>query len=356
MSDQDDHAGKADKKTEAIEIRVPFETKHLLTEKCREEGRTVSEVLRAAIDNYLRGSNPRDSVRMWVFGLAVFILCLVVASAWLIADLKEQKAALQVEKQKATAVAEAFNRSWAQAQEGLLSGNPLADLHFVSIDLDKDGRLTLEEFIKGITERGSIATGDVNAGETILRTVGVGLIMPQEDAKVLRQLGLAERCFASLAEIGDTERAREFYMLDENKNNLLTLQEFQQSERIPSLYELYVDFIRKDTDGDALISFDEAQEDIAVWQQNNATMQNRNTRTIIGEVPESCRIPEADEPEGRLQIRFEKLKRFIHVTHEEGRGGVSFRHFAKLDINGDSSLSFAEFVAWYNQTLLDVLS
>jgi hypothetical protein len=356
MSEQDNQQARADKKTEAIEIRVPFETKQMLTEKCRNEGLSVSEVLRGAIDNYLHGSNPHYRAQAWIFGSAVFILSLVVASAWLILDLKDENAALQVGKQKATAVAEAFNRSWRQAEEGGLAGNPLADLHFASVDLDQDGRLTLEEFIKGITERGSIATGDVGAGETILRTVGVGLVMQQEDAEALRQSGLIERCFASLAEIGDTERAREFYALDKNSDNLLALEEFKISQRIPSLYELYADFISKDEDGDALLSFEEAQEDIALWKQNNTTTQNRNTHTIVGEVPESCRIPEADEPEGRLQIRFEKLKRFIHITGEEGRGGVSTRHFGKLDINEDSSLSFAEFVAWYNQTLLDVLS
>ena len=42
------------KKTESVEVRLPFETKRALIEKCKKQGVTVSSVIRALIDQYLQ--------------------------------------------------------------------------------------------------------------------------------------------------------------------------------------------------------------------------------------------------------------------------------------------------------------
>jgi ribbon-helix-helix CopG family protein len=66
-------SGKFIKKNDSIEIRLPDEIKAAFREKCRLEGRTVSEAVRSIIDEQLE---PRAGVRrrrrsFWRIGLAV---------------------------------------------------------------------------------------------------------------------------------------------------------------------------------------------------------------------------------------------------------------------------------------------
>ncbi|HEX8239278.1 MAG TPA: EF-hand domain-containing protein [Allosphingosinicella sp.] len=66
-------SAKFTKKNDSIEIRLPDETKAAFREKCRREGRTASDAVRAFIDEQLE---PRASVRrhrraLWRLGLAV---------------------------------------------------------------------------------------------------------------------------------------------------------------------------------------------------------------------------------------------------------------------------------------------
>jgi plasmid stability protein len=61
------------KKNDSIEIRLPDETKSAFREKCRREGRTVSDAVRSIIEEQVE---PRASVRrrrrsLWRIGVAM---------------------------------------------------------------------------------------------------------------------------------------------------------------------------------------------------------------------------------------------------------------------------------------------
>jgi plasmid stability protein len=66
-------SAKFAKKNESIEIRLPDETKAAFREKCRREGRTVSDAVRSIIDEQLefRGSVRRRRKSLWRIGLAM---------------------------------------------------------------------------------------------------------------------------------------------------------------------------------------------------------------------------------------------------------------------------------------------
>lgn len=52
------------KKSETLEIRLPYPTKRAFMESCRSEGRSASEALRHFIDGHLDGATPpRPAVR-----------------------------------------------------------------------------------------------------------------------------------------------------------------------------------------------------------------------------------------------------------------------------------------------------
>lgn len=70
--------GKPPKKSEMLEVRLPYETKVAFMARCRETRRTASEVVRVFIDQELQGrGKPRRSGLVWRFvaaalaGLAV---------------------------------------------------------------------------------------------------------------------------------------------------------------------------------------------------------------------------------------------------------------------------------------------
>lgn len=54
---------KTPKKSESLEIRIPYPTKQAFMARCRAEGRPASEALRGFIDQYLEGPPPRPSKR-----------------------------------------------------------------------------------------------------------------------------------------------------------------------------------------------------------------------------------------------------------------------------------------------------
>ncbi|GAA0396679.1 EF-hand domain-containing protein [Brevundimonas terrae] len=72
------------KKTETVEVRMPFETKHAFMQRCRVEGRTASEAIRHFIDTELeKPSKPRLQIVNWrrtgAVALAVLALGAVAA-------------------------------------------------------------------------------------------------------------------------------------------------------------------------------------------------------------------------------------------------------------------------------------
>ncbi len=62
MRNQKKHAQKAEKKSESIEVRVPYTLKTDFMEKCSTNGDTASQVLRGSILNYLRPAARRHNV------------------------------------------------------------------------------------------------------------------------------------------------------------------------------------------------------------------------------------------------------------------------------------------------------
>jgi plasmid stability protein len=108
-------SAKFTKKNDSIEIRLPDETKAAFREKCRREGRTVSDAVRSIIDVQLE---PPGSVRgsrkpLWRIGAAI------AAGAVLGGGLAAPSIAASADTSRSA---------------------------FRALDRDRDGALTFEEF------------------------------------------------------------------------------------------------------------------------------------------------------------------------------------------------------------------
>ena len=70
------------KKSESLEIRIPYPTKQAFMARCRDEGRSASEALRAFIDGQLDTPKPaRVSRKSWRLIAGVVIAAAVGAVA-----------------------------------------------------------------------------------------------------------------------------------------------------------------------------------------------------------------------------------------------------------------------------------
>lgn len=103
------------KKTETVEVRIPFETKHAFMQRCRDRGLTVSESIRRHIDTELQKSAHPCSKR-WIIRRRLIATILAILSVGALA---------------APSLAQSLTPSRAV---------------FDQLDRDKDGALSFEEF------------------------------------------------------------------------------------------------------------------------------------------------------------------------------------------------------------------
>ncbi|MGQ3069074.1 MAG: EF-hand domain-containing protein [Brevundimonas sp.] len=72
---------RAPKKSETLEIRLPYETKTAFMARCRDEGRTASDALRVFIDGEVEGRPTRSRSRIWIAAAAALGLAIGAAAA-----------------------------------------------------------------------------------------------------------------------------------------------------------------------------------------------------------------------------------------------------------------------------------
>lgn len=113
MPDKDD-SSRHEKKSETIEARLPFTTKRALLARCKAEGKSVSDVLRLCVENYL--ASPTQT---------------------------ERKARQTMKIFKHVATATAIAGSIMVVHHGAFAQSSAA--HFEEFDSNSDGRLSLDE-------------------------------------------------------------------------------------------------------------------------------------------------------------------------------------------------------------------
>jgi len=104
---------KFTKKNDSIEIRLPDETKAAFREKCRREGRTVSDAVRSIIDSQLETGGRLRRKPLWRIAAAV------AAGAVMGGGLAAPSIAASADNSRSA---------------------------FQALDRDRDGALTYEEF------------------------------------------------------------------------------------------------------------------------------------------------------------------------------------------------------------------
>ena len=124
MSAQPPPKGPRLKKSETLEIRLPYPTKLAFMARCRDEGRSASEAMRAFIEAALsQPRRPASRLRWAVVGLAAVSLGAVAAPSL---------------------------------------ARPSLPAQFARLDADHDGRLSLGEFEQNASVRVALGSGAVH--------------------------------------------------------------------------------------------------------------------------------------------------------------------------------------------------
>ena len=114
------------KKSETLEIRLPYPTKLAFMARCRDEGRSASEALRHYIDGHLQGvgpAKPRRSRHLIAGALVVAALGAVALPSLARPSLREE-----------------FDRL------DLNGDHSITPAEFVRLDTDHDGKVSFAEF------------------------------------------------------------------------------------------------------------------------------------------------------------------------------------------------------------------
>lgn len=150
------------KKSETLEIRLPYETKTAFMDRCRKDGLTASEALRADIETRLTRRAPAPWKRLRaVAGAAVILGVGAGALPSLAAAVAGPSfASLDRNRDGVLAFAE-FAAAPVRIEAGGTEVSPEAPLRgqlqrlaFESCDADGDGRLTAAEYRQGPRPRG----------------------------------------------------------------------------------------------------------------------------------------------------------------------------------------------------------
>lgn len=109
------------KKSESLEIRIPYPTKQAFMARCRDDGRSASEALRGLIERELADRTPARSRKTGRIAMGALIVAALGAIAL----------------------------------PSLARSNP--DAEFRRLDANHDGRLSLSEYRQGVSPLSRIA-------------------------------------------------------------------------------------------------------------------------------------------------------------------------------------------------------
>lgn len=177
------NAPRKPKKSETVEVRLPFEVKHALMDKARAEGRSASEIIRESIDLYLAGQTKENGPML----LALWKPAAMVGAASL------------------ALVGAAFLPTASHAQTDLKSV-------FQMLDRNHDGTITADEFERDASDP------EVQKMHHAHMANGEGKQMGAMHAQMMQ---------SAHGQVSDQEIRSHFNQLDANSDGSVTFDEFK---------------------------------------------------------------------------------------------------------------------------------
>ena len=172
------------KKSETVEVRLPYEVKSALMDKARAEGSSASEVIRKSIDAYL-ADRPKEKPNMLITAWKPLALAGTAGAAIL----------------------------WSALAPVPSQANPNLKAVFQTLDRDRDGAITMAEFVR-------------DASDPAVEKMHHAHMKNAADAK---RMGTAhaQMMQAAHGKPSDQSLRTHFAQLDANSDGSVTFAEFQ---------------------------------------------------------------------------------------------------------------------------------
>ncbi|MBL4789130.1 MAG: hypothetical protein JKY60_08795 [Kordiimonadaceae bacterium] len=356
--DQKMQNGKQAKKTEVIEVRLPFDKKQTFMEACKASEQTASSVLRGAIDLYLltgkvgaKHSKYRSFSMIltgMILGGALYGLAIMDNSSVAAPNTSTVKnVTLTLGKQ---------TTNWSDDKYAAIR-NPLIKLQFTKLDRNADYIVDRSEFGSVKDYHGLVGPLDLSKPIIVAPdSYKVFKVHYDEFSKTPFAMG---KCFGNILRTRSTMFAQSFYLIDENRDDKLTLAEYANHPKFPTLKRMEKEFAVLDKNKDGYLSLTETRIKIKKWVAAHDLRGNEQYLNSV-DVPDGCikdfkKLDETDyknltideeakKPKNYLIIGFGKLER-MYEPH--AKGGVSKERFDTLDNDNSGGLSFEEFIVWY---------
>jgi EF hand len=353
--DNNTQNGKQAKKTEVIEVRLPYDQKQSFMDACKASNKTASSVLRGAIDVFMSaghfGAKPAKyrSYTMiltgMIFGAGLFGL----------ATLNSDNTPGPTNSRPTytnTSAADAV----AEDQTTALI-NPLIKLKFSKLDRNTDYLLDVNEF--GMTYGYGNVLEKLDLSKPIIVAPDKYRVLTADYDKLIKKPYYTGVCFGNLFRVIRPLVAQRFYLIDTNHDNKLTVAEYANDAKLPSTQALQQAYQVLDKNSDGTLSLKEVRIDIKKWVAAHDLRKNKQLLYTVP-VPDECKnagnkrpkinskdIVPADpkkKPTEYLVVGYGKLERMFEPN---AKGGVSKKRFDTLDNDKSAGLSFEEFIVWY---------
>jgi|GEM_PF-4673224 len=363
--DQKSQNGKQAKKTEVIEVRLPFEKKQSFMEACKADEQTASSVLRGAIDQYLLtgnlGAKPSKyrSFSMMITGI------IIGGAIFGLATMDNGSFALS------TAVPNSLSKETVDQPDGKYAAisNPLIKLQFSKLDRNSDYVLDMSEF-SSVKDYGHLV-GPLDFSEPIIVAPDSYKILKSDYEEFSRGPLRMGKCLGSILKTRNRAMAQSFYLIDEDRDNKLTFVEYANHPKFPNLRKMEEAFAALDKNKNGNLSLAETRIKIKKWTASHDLRKNKHYLNSFP-VPKGC-LSDSDQA-GEIDYDdlkkedVQKLERKLIANHEaskiknllivgfgkyermyepNSKGGVSKERFNTLDNDNNGELSFQEFIVWY---------
>ncbi len=318
---------KTGKKSEMLEVRLPYDDKRAFMAACEQADETASAVIRRAVALYTENRTFKDTSRSYSMILSGFLL---------------------------GAVATAGLMLWANDTTG--TPDRYINAYFNILDDNNDNRIALSEYVipsrlllpkqPKTIHKNLYHTGTLNIEAATIRIQTTAKITDTngkyiEDHAAANKVGpsriqnaFSEACKIALTDMEVVLQSIKFKALDINNDDYLSLEEFSKSDFLPTFTMIKAKFDELDTDDSGMIEADE----VGIYVKTVTSRLGPSETHHKLSIPPACK--DQIKGEGALSLSRPPLELSDKVTPLIGDKSV----FSTLDTNNNNIVTLNEFI------------